>query len=266
MKKSGITACFVSLATLLALVASPAHAAPCGGIIPCNCGDTVTTNTTLISTDPVVSHEVGTVCAGPGPALRVAAGVTLNISGLTIRCESNAGSQVGIDIIGDNATVRKGIIKNCGLGVHGATSHSTVLSNRFLNDRIGVNLVGDDNTLQSNVSIGDGVVSDEGFVILGDGNDILSNRCQSHKFEGLFVGGSGNTLERNYCLGNGTEGIIVIGTANTFNRNIGKNNGGHGVFGPGPANTTDGLNYASGNGLTPQCVINGQSSPDGRRC
>src|SRR5262245_13287311 len=166
MKKSGIAACFVSLATLLALGASPAHAAPCGdtsGVggtdLPCHCGDTVTTNTILVShdTDPVVSRNVGEVCAGPGPALRVAAGVTLNISGLTIRCESNAGSQVGIDIIGDHATVRKGIIKNCGLGVHGATSHSTVLSNRFLNDRIGVNLVGDDNTLQSNVSIGDGV-------------------------------------------------------------------------------------------------------------
>jgi hypothetical protein len=273
MRNSGIAALFVSFGMILALSTAPAQADDCGDTsgpagtdAPCKCGDTVTTNTVLGVSDTVVSTSVLDSCPVPGPALAVAATVTLDIAGQTIRCADNV-NQVGIEIIGDGATVRKGIVKQCGIGIGGTTSNSTVESNRLQNDVVGVALTGDGNTVGGNVSIGDGKVSAQGFVITGDHNIIESNRCQQHFEEGLVVNGDANDLTRNYCYGNGDTGIAVVGTLNILTRNLGKNNGGHGIFAPGPGNVTDGTNFGSGNAQKPDCSINGQSrSADGRYC
>lgn len=273
MRNSGINSLLVSLATLLALWAAPAQAAPCGdtsGVgganVPCNCGDTVTTNTVIVLSDPVRSTGVSDVCPGPGPALSVAGGVTLDIAGLTIRCASNTGTQVGILITGNGAVVRKGIIQNCGIGIGGTTASSRIESNRLLNDRVGVELTGDGNTLDRNNATGNTISSADGFVIMGNSNVIRANRCANHLDDGLAVTGNSNQLDKNYCLGNGGDGIVVSGTSNLLTRNLGKNNGGHGIIAPGPGNFTDGNNFASGNDLKPDCSINGQSSADGRYC
>ena len=272
MKTSGIAAVVVSIGLLLTSWAAPALAAPCGDTtggggtnVVCNCGDTVTTNTVLDSSDPVVSTDLLDVCAGPGPALTVAPGITLDVAGQTIRCADDT-SQVGIEV-GNGAKVHSGIIKQCGIGIGGTASHSELEDNRFLNDRVGIELIGDTNTVSRNVSIGDGEVSVHGFVVTGDHNIIQNNRCQQHLEEGLLVNGDANELTRNYCYGNDRTGIAVSGTLNKLFRNLGKNNGGHGVLAPGPGNITDGTNFGSGNVVKPDCSINGQSvSPDGRYC
>ena len=273
MRNSGINSLLVSLATLLALWAAPAQAAPCGDTsgaggtnVPCSCGDTVTTNTVIVLSDPVRSTGVSDVCPGPDPALSVAAGVTLDIAGLTIRCASNTGSQVEILVSGNTAVVTKGIIQNCGIGIGGTTSNTKILSNRLLNDRVGIELTGNTNTLDRNNVTGNGIVSSDGLVIMGNFDAIQANRCANHLDDGLVVTGNSNKLDKNYCLGNEGDGIVVSGTSNTLNRNLGKNNGGHGIIAPGPGNVTDGKNFGSGNDLKPDCSINGQSSADGRYC
>ena len=57
------------------------------------------------------------------------------------------------------------------------------------------------------------------------------------------------------------------GSFNQLNHNLASNNAVHGVFAIGGNNGTDERNYATQNGLKPDCSIDGQSAtPDGRYC
>src|SRR5262245_5328293 len=74
-----------------------AAAGNCGGGIPCNCGDTVTTSTTL-------SQDIG-VCTGTG--LRVLSGVTLDCANHTITGSTLSPAKYGVLVDGaTGATVR----------------------------------------------------------------------------------------------------------------------------------------------------------------
>jgi len=237
------------VATLATFSASSALAGgPCGGNapskVPCSCGDTVTKDTHLNASDPVLTS----VC-GPPAALFVAAKVNLDVSSAHIRCVEGAGT-VGIWILGNGVTIGggSGIIEECDIGIYVPTSNNTIES----------------------VTVRDGE-STGIYVFFGNNNTLRRIWCDDFDFNGIFVLGDGNLLERNYCQGNEGTGIVAFG-ANTLNHNQGRNNGGQGVWaGPflfGSPPKTDGRNYATGNDVKPDCEINGRSVPGtgGRYC
>jgi parallel beta-helix repeat protein len=103
----------------LATFAYPALGADCGDTtgpggadVPCNCGDEATTSTTLQKSDSVVSTGLADFCplvdVGK-PALRVAAGVDLNLNKLHVRGGLQA---CGIQIEGSGVTVRNGTLSH----------------------------------------------------------------------------------------------------------------------------------------------------------
>ena len=92
----------------IAALALPASAADCGdtsgegGInVICSCGDTVTTNTNLSTSDPVTQAPGCTA----GDGLSVNPGVRLTINNRTLQ---GNGTGSGVTLLGDNARVISG--------------------------------------------------------------------------------------------------------------------------------------------------------------
>ena len=92
--------------------------------VPCACGDTVVTDTILDSSDPVLQGG----CFPVG--LLVAGGVTLDAHALNPPgpglCDGSRGFATGIQILGSDVTIFRGIIRGCGTGIFGALSGSTI--------------------------------------------------------------------------------------------------------------------------------------------
>lgn len=247
-KADGIWLPLLGVAILATFSASNAWAKDCGDKtgqpgnfdVPCDCGDTVTTDTILKASDPVVTK----VCFPTG--LFVAGGVTLDASSAVIRCHTPPDFvTTGFWIIGNDATIDGGIIQGCGNGIFGVTDGSTI----------------------ERVTARGG--SSAGINIHGDGNTLLHNLCDNNAFDGIFVEGAHNTLERNYCKGNGSNGIFVLGgPLNNLKHNQGRNNSGHGVLVLGDGNTTDERNYGTANAARPDCLFDGNPpvTADGKYC
>ena len=231
----------IAMAILNGFVASGAGAKDCGDTtgpppnvdVPCDCGDTVTTDTDLDASDPVLRQACGLPAA-----LLVAGGVRLDVSSARIRCLPSTGpATIGLWLTGNGVSIGGGggIIELCDIGILVPTSHNTIE---------GV-------TVTKGGSVGV-------LVNFADDNTLRNIRCNEYTFFGIQVIGDGNVLERNYCQRNGLTGIIAVGS-NTLNHNQGRNNGGQGVVaGPfflGPPAQTDRRNYATGNGASPQCEI-----------
>jgi hypothetical protein len=200
--------------------------------VPCACGDTVVTDTILDAADPVL--EGGCFPVG----LRVTGGVTLDAHALNPPdpglCDSRRGFTTGIQILGSEVTIFRGIIRGCGTGIFGALAGSTI-------ERV---------TAEGGST---------GFFLFGNDHTFRNNLCHDNAVQGLVVIGNGNVLERNYCARNGQgDGITVLGTSNTLNTNLAHQNRRHGIFAPGP-NFSNGHNHARGNQAPPQCLIDGES-------
>ena len=71
---------------------------PGGTRVACGCGDTVTTNTKLKVTDPVVSTSAGDVCSGDG--LYVGSGVTLDCAKRPLRGSGVAMESLSMERLG----------------------------------------------------------------------------------------------------------------------------------------------------------------------
>lgn len=90
-------------------------AGPGGADVRCHCGDTVATDTVLVSgVDPITS----TTCEGDG--LTVAAGRTLDLAGLVI-----AGSGTGIGVSTSGGTIASGTVRGFGTGMRIAGNGGT---------------------------------------------------------------------------------------------------------------------------------------------
>jgi parallel beta-helix repeat protein len=178
------TAIVLAAGVLAALASvSPAIAAGCGGQIPCQCGDTVQSSTTLAA-------DLG-VCAGVG--LRVVSGVALDCDNHTIT-GNDSGATYGVLI--DTAVGAE--VKNCrvtgfhrGIRVDGGQGNRVTTNEAFENDNYGIELAG--GSLGSVVS----------------GNLVYRNRD-----EGIHVGeGAHNTVVReNIATKNKNENIYVLGS------------------------------------------------------
>jgi hypothetical protein len=213
---------------------------PPGTDTPCDCGDTVASDTVLDSSDPVLKGG----CFPVG--LLVAGGVKLDAHLLNPPdpglCDSSLGFTTGIEILGNNVKILRGIIRGCGTGILGFLSGNTI----------------------ERVTASGGMT---GFFIFGNNHTLSNNLCHDNVFQGIVVIGNGNLLQRNYCARNGQgeegDGITVRGISNTLNTNRAHNNGRHGIFVqeifvPGP-NFSNGHNFASGNGTPPECLIDDNS-------
>jgi parallel beta-helix repeat protein len=270
----------MAVAMLVVLSAGTAWGADCGDTtgaggtdVPCRCGDTVTTNTTLTASDPVVSTGVADVCTDDS-ALSVNGGVTLDGAAATLRCDGTGGDGLGVEIVGDGATVKNLAVRNCSTAVFGFTSGSTISGILAVSNAAGIALFGDGNAVtRSVVDGGRDANSTVGILISGNDNTLTGNRCQDNGFDGITGFGDRNVLARNNCLRNGfrapgfSNGIFFFGTDNAFAHNQARANEGAGVRVSGDDNTTDGRNYAHGNTVTPQCTIDDLSTTrDGRYC
>jgi hypothetical protein len=251
---------------------APALAVNCGtdaggpGVdIPCSCGNTVITDTTLDGAfDPVVF-------AGPcpGTGLIVNAGLTLNLGDNTIRGKIGGGD--GILLAGDGIHVLGGRIVGFGHGVFGNTDDSKLSNLQLRQNRgDGAALTGDRNIIEKcvadrNAAFGLSVVGKENIVrtcrvelnghgvSAGGGADNTITRCvinrnsgdgaqvsgtsaavgiNQMKFNGchgLAISGSGHFVSRNVNQSNGCDGTEVSASGSDFDRNGNSNNDGFGI-------------------------------------
>jgi hypothetical protein len=230
---------------------SPTLAQTCGGNIPCECGDNVEFNRTLVyGQDPIVRA----VCPGDGLIMNTP-GVVLNLNGNKI---FGSGSGVGI-LIGDgvnNVTIENtggggAGPDNFGVGIAtaGQTSGSRISAVRphanglgtiprgdgiFLNGdgnvligilaknngNNGVTVIGNSNRLEGHNDEYNGV---HGIFVDGNGNELIANLASENRKKspgaGIMVTGDGNTIERSRITKMNTWGIVVQGDSNTLTQN-----------------------------------------------
>ncbi len=268
-----------AIALLLALQA-PAWAADCGDKtgpggtnVVCNCGDTVTTTTKLVTNsldpnfDPVISTGAGDVCAGNGLQIG-ASNVFLSLKGGTIR-----GNGVGRGIrflnAPTNVTVENGTIIGFGGGVThddvNGVSNAKIQKLRLLQNAFGVNLIGGgpvaDSVLIDYLSV-EGTTQNtpdtcEGITIHGDGNVIMRSEVKNGgpgagvcalgnnnlvsfvtsrggTFGIAALSGEGNVIEHCDASGNSGPGFTLFsGSSYTLRNSIAQSNGGNGVSASG---------------------------------
>ena len=252
---------------------------PAGSDTPCDCGDTVTSDTVLDASDPVVNAVCSTTFG-----LLIAGGVKLDAGSLNMRCATPEAT-IGLFITGPSASIRHGIISGCGFAVEAVTNNSTIERVTGRGGRGGFFIVGDNNTVTKNLCFDHTVFGEfegVGISVDGDGNQITGNYCRNNRTgaaialfgdhntvsgnmchgsdSGINFKGNFNKVAENHCRGNSGEGIVGQGSFNAIFSNRGVNNGVHGVFVNGGNNVTDGKNYATGNRLAPQCSIDGNST------
>jgi parallel beta-helix repeat protein len=185
-----VAAIAAAIAGAVAVIA-PAEAKVCGGAVPCSCGDTVGTSTTL-------AGDLG-VCTGIG--LRVLKGVVLDCAGHTITGSDRPGAWYGIHL--DRTTGAE--VRNCRVtkfrrGIRLRAGGGNVVSgNELFGNRYGIDVAGAsrnnrllDNWVHDNRDEGVHVGTDS------DGNEIAGNEISYSKRENLYLLSSdGNTITGN---------------------------------------------------------------------
>ena len=208
MKRIVIHSSTLFLAVVVLVSAAFAIGGVCGGAIPCECGDTVTADRTLVcSVDPIAKPPA---CTGDpntpndGHGLFVDADVTLNLGGCTIR---GADGGVGVTLA-DGADVTAGKIVGFAIGVLGASEHVTVTGLRISETSdAAIDIVGEDTVIANNVlqrNEGTGVRVDAGNVT------VRQNRIEDSGGCGMQLNGPHLTIDRNILLRNGECGIRII--------------------------------------------------------
>ncbi len=218
---------FISAIALLSVFQAPAWAANCGDKasaggtnVVCNCGDTVTTNTKLVTNpadpnfDPVISTGAGDVCPGHGLFI-TSSNVFLSLRGGTIR----GGGGVGIGLIGalTNVTVEKGTIEGFGFAVSVFSASDSVSNSKIQKIRARQNASG--------------------------------NGIEGH--------GSNHIFSFNESKLNGGSGIAVLGSGHNFTYNSTSSNRENGLIAPEPGNFDQGHNTGVANAEGVQCAISG---------
>jgi hypothetical protein len=226
--------------------AGPAFGAPCGGVIPCSCGDTVVADRTLVcGVDPVTT----TICVGDGLIMDTD-NVTLNLNFCTIRGDG-VGVDRGVLIDGANhVVVRSGRITGffngvanfgiidtptlTGLNIYGNVNGiilqagNAVIKNNLvrLNDDVGIAIFGamgpGPNTVSSNRSEDNG---GQGMVVIGDMDAVTGNFSQRNGGDGFEISGNQATVKHNRAKYNDLEGFRVLGLGHWVTLNEAHMNG-----------------------------------------
>ncbi len=202
-----------SMAILMTVAGAPAWAADCGDKagaggtrVACACGDTVITNATLKSGDPVVNA----VCAGVGLSIG-ANDITLNCNGREISGDPDETGILLVDRTG--VTVRTCRINGFFHGIRlFSSSGNTLLSNTITPFVFGITLEvdSDDNLVKSNRVVAPGLDA----INLGSAS---GNRIVSNILDGAGSGGDGIDLD-GLATGNTVKGNQVTGFLGTRDR------------------------------------------------
>jgi parallel beta-helix repeat protein len=244
MKKMRMTrTIFLSIIAAVASV-DVAWAGNCGDTagaggtnVPCSCGDTVVTDTTLISPsadpvngDPVVSTADADVCAGDGLLMAppTLVRMTLNLGGNVIR---GSGIGAGLRIVGAGVrvSIRNGTLRNFDTGLTNAgsvTGDARIREITATRNIDGISLESNSNELDSNQALDN---SDTGIRVAGNSNLLLFNQVSRSGNNGIEVVGDQNRLDTNRLNRNTGSGIVVDGNNNTLDHNTAENNGVDGI-------------------------------------
>ena len=175
----------IGLALSLAGAHTASRAADCGDTtglggtrVACACGDTVTTNTKLKNTDPVVSTSLVDTCSGDGLVIEVS-NVTLDCAKFALRGDNTSADNGVVVSDTDGVTVKRCTISGFGTGI--AVEYSTEFTI-------------DNNTLQDN---GEGVVVESGIASSGDFGTIQNNTVQNSEVGIDLIETSSNTVKNN---------------------------------------------------------------------
>lgn len=240
------------LSAALLFMPLPVTAGSCGGPVPCACGDTVVTNTTLSNADPITA----TIC--PLDGLFVAPGVTLlDGGGLTL---TGARRGDGIKMLGAGVTVQNLTVDNFLNGIeafgldHQIVTDVTVTRTRYWC----VVLNGNNQTITNSVGLdNDGRC----FRIKGNtGAVVTGNRVERTRGYGINVNTDNVMIADNVALDGGSDGIHTDGSNKQVLRNISTGNRGHGIMTDDAAGDLFEDNYVAHNtnhGLT---VLTGPTS------
>lgn len=213
-----------------------------GARVPCECGDTVTGNVRLLSTDPVVT----TRCPLDGLVVRAAADVesiTIDLAGNEIRgSDAGVGVRVvhggtdGARIVGGSRD-RRGAITGFGMGLWATRTqsvarveHLVLRANRNEGARMSIagtvfeNVVSEKNSGDGFFVNGTGgrfadvVASNNGEngLRLYSDNAAVHISASDNARTGIIVDGDGNDLQAAEATGNGRDGIVVRGVGGNW--------------------------------------------------
>ena len=200
----------------------------------------------------VMPNEVGIVtedlqCSGSDPAVRVIGPATLLLSGFTIDCEDL--DAVGIQLEGEKATVKGGLVTGCdnGVRVEGVGNHIIIDMTSKENDSDGFQNSGisHGNTYLNNKALRN---KSDGFCVFGNNHEFLGNLAKGTEGDGFDIFDDGHHFANNVAENNQTSGFFVGGTSHKLANNIANRNLEDGFF----INNTDNElinNTATRNGL-----------------
>jgi Right handed beta helix region len=194
------------------------------------CGDTIGPNAGLVAMtadlDCTLGLPYGLKVVGPG--------TILDMKGHYI---DGASDYNCIEIWGKGAVVKNGMVQDCGTGIDvpnpGLGAHTISNIDSRFNADFGFIIVADGNKLLSNSadSNGDGF-GEVGFLINGKNNTLLSNMATNNYSDGFESTNTGNTFIRNSSSGNSRNGFTLAGlTFNILVLNTATRNGDHGFWG-----------------------------------
>lgn len=208
-----VVAALLALAATLALSADPAEAKLCGGIVPCECGDTVAESVTLDADMGVCDRS----------ALRITQKVVLDCAGHTITGNDESNAKFGIEIDGAVGAV----VRNCkvtgfrrGLRIN-AGSRNVLQNNESYANKYGIDLAGE---TEANILKGNKVYDnrDEGVHLGGSHrNRIQDNEISYNKRENLYLLNSDRNVVTGNVIHHGNASAIYVkhSSNNRFVRN-----------------------------------------------
>ncbi len=215
-------------------------AAPGGINVPCACGDTVVTNTTLISPnadpangDPVVSTADADTCPGDGLLMAPPnlTRMTLNLGGNAIRGSGASGS-AGLRIVGAGVrvSIRNGTLRNFETGLTNsggiATGDARIREVSAVQNVVGIKLEGNGHEVDTNQALDNTHI---GIQVTGNSNMLIFNQVSRSGNNGMEVIGDQNRLDTNRVNRNLGSGIVADGNRNLVTRNLADNSGIDGI-------------------------------------
>jgi len=230
-------------AILLTLLTTTSHAGECGGSapaarIPCACGDVITSDTTLLTTDPIAHGR----CPLTGLIIRAAPtteSITLDLGGVALGVRIDNGGTDGARIIGGPGS-KRGEIVGFGVGILAPNERVLTRVQRVdvkgsrrdgLHLRAAGVLVID---VASNDNGGDGIR------LRGKGGRLLDIEASGNRGVGVRLQSRG-TIVTGRVSSNGEHGVLSEGARNDLGGVVARDNGGVGVIARGGSQTTAGV-------------------------
>lgn len=250
--------CLLAAIVTVAAGAADLHAKECGDDVagqrvPCACGDTVVSDTSLHTGDPIVSGR----CPGDGLLVRapaLAETITLDLAGLSL-VGSGVGAGIEVADGGTDGAVILGGSRDRRGQVVGFRTGIDVRSRRAVRRIESFELLGQRSDGLNLHSVGALVIDVRAERNGGDGIHLVAQGGRLVNIEVFENAGAGirtfasNLIVQARAERNADHGIVVSGTRNDLRGCSANGNSGHGVLLSGQLHLTDGVT-TSGNRLS----------------